>query len=132
MNFRMWRPIAPDQVEVWSWFLIDKAAPEEYKEAAYKGYLGSFGPSGTLEQDDTETWSRIVEVSKGLMMRDKHLNYNSVSNYLMGFNRVGPDESFPGPGKAYPTTYLDAIARSMHEQWLELISAGMFEEEAVK
>lgn len=110
--------------------MIDKAAPEDYKEAAYRGYLGSFGPSGTLEQDDTETWARIVEVSKGIMVRDKELNYNSVSNYLMGFNRVEPDETFPGPGKAYPTTYIDALARSMHEYWLELISKDMVKEDA--
>jgi phenylpropionate dioxygenase-like ring-hydroxylating dioxygenase large terminal subunit len=132
LNFRMWRPIGPEKVEVWCWFLIDKAAPEEYKEAAYKGYLGSFGPTGTLEQDDTETWARIAEVSKGLMMRDKELNYNNVSNYLMGFNRIEPDLSFPGPGTAYPTTYIDAIARSMHETWFKLISNDLFVKETVK
>jgi hypothetical protein len=128
----MWRPLGPDKVEVWCWFMIDKAAPEEYKEAAYKGYLGSFGPSGTLEQDDTENWARIVEVSKGLMMRDKELNYNNVNNYLMGLGRVEPDENFPGPGVAYPTTYLDAIARSMHEHWLKYISKGSFVKEESK
>jgi hypothetical protein len=118
-------------VEVWCWFMIDKAAPEEYKEAAYKGYLGSFGPTGTLEQDDTETWARIVEVSKGLMVRDKELSYNSVSNYLMGFDQVEPDESFPGPGIAYPTTYIDALSRSMHEHWLELISKDLLVKEEI-
>ncbi|MET3695759.1 phenylpropionate dioxygenase-like ring-hydroxylating dioxygenase large terminal subunit [Bacillus oleivorans] len=132
LNFRLWRPLGPDIVEVWCWFMIDKAAPEDYKEAAYRGYLGSFGPSGTLEQDDTELWARIVEVSGGLMMRDKELNYNSVSNYLMGFNRVEPDPTFPGPGKAYPTTYLDALARSMHEKWLELITKDLFVKEDMK
>jgi nitrite reductase/ring-hydroxylating ferredoxin subunit len=127
LNFRVWRPLGPDKVEVWCWFMIDKAAPEEYKEGAYKGYIGSFGPSGTLEQDDTETWARIVQASKGLMARDKELSYNSVCNYLMGFNRVEPDENFPGPGVAYPTTYLDALSRSMHEYWLELITKDLFE-----
>jgi phenylpropionate dioxygenase-like ring-hydroxylating dioxygenase large terminal subunit len=129
LNFRMWRPIGPEKVEVWCWFMIDKSAPEEYKEAAYRGYLGSFGPSGTLEVDDTENWARIVEVSKGLMARDKELNYNNISNYLMGFQRVEQDLNFPGPGTAYPTTYLDAIARSMHEQWFNLISEGLLERE---
>ncbi len=125
LNFRLWRPVGPEKVEVWCWFFIDKAAPEEYKKAAYKGYLGSFGPSGTLEQDDTETWARIVEVSGGSMMRNKELSYNNVSNYLMGHNRVEPDSSFPGPGTAYPTTYLDALAKSMHEKWLEYISRDL-------
>jgi phenylpropionate dioxygenase-like ring-hydroxylating dioxygenase large terminal subunit len=129
LNFRLWRPIGPDKVEVWCWFMIDKAAPEEYKEAAYRGYLGSFGPSGTLEVDDTENWARIVESSKGLMARDKELNYNNINNYLMGYGRVEPDPNFQGPGKAYPTTYLDAIARSMHETWFNLLSEGVMAKE---
>ncbi|MEW9670956.1 aromatic ring-hydroxylating dioxygenase subunit alpha [Ammoniphilus sp. 3BR4] len=129
LNFRVWRPLGPDKVEVWCWFMIDKAAPQEYKESAYKGYIGSFGPSGTLEQDDTETWARIVQANKGLMARDKELSYNSVSNYLMGFERVEPDANFLGPGVAYPTCYIDAISRSMHEYWLELLTKDLFEEE---
>ncbi|MBA4493565.1 aromatic ring-hydroxylating dioxygenase subunit alpha [Paenactinomyces guangxiensis] len=125
LNFRVWRPLGPDKVEVWCWFMIDKAAPEEYKEEAYKGYIGSFGPSGTLEQDDTEIWARVVQASKGIMARDKTLSYNNVFNYLMGFDRVEPDENFPGPGVAYPTCYLDALSRSMHEYWLEMLTRDL-------
>lgn len=127
LNFRVWRPLGPDKVEIWCWFMIDKAAPEDYKEAAYRGYIGSFGSSGTLEMDDTETWARIVQASKGIMSRDKELSYNNVSNYLMGFGRVEPDENFPGRGIAYPTTYLDAISRSLHEYWFELISKNLLD-----
>lgn len=129
LNFRLWRPLGPEKVEVWSWFMIDKAAPEQYKIDSYKGYLASFGPSGTLEMDDTENWARVVEASGGLMARDKELSYNSVLNYLMGYGRVEPDENFPGPGKAYPTTYLDAVSRSMHEYWFELMSKDILVKE---
>jgi phenylpropionate dioxygenase-like ring-hydroxylating dioxygenase large terminal subunit len=133
LNFRVWRPLAPDKVEVWCWFMIDKAAPEEYKEEAYKGYIGSFGPSGTLEQDDTEIWSRIVQASKGNMVRDKDLSYNSVNNYLMGLSTPEPDKNFPGPGTAYPTCYIDAVFRGMHEYWLELLTDDLpLEKEEVK
>jgi phenylpropionate dioxygenase-like ring-hydroxylating dioxygenase large terminal subunit len=132
LNFRLWRPLGPDRMEIWTWFMIDKAAPQEYKEGAYKGYLSSFGPTGTLEQDDTEIWARIVEASGGLMARDKSLSFDNVFNYLMGLDRVEPDDNFPGPGTAYPTTYLDAIARSMHEYWIELLSEGLQVEEEVK
>lgn len=129
LSFRVWRPLGPEKVEVWSWFMIDKAAPEEYKENAYKSYLGSFGASGTLEQDDTEIWARVVTGSKGLMVRNKELSYNNVSNYLMGFGKVMPDESFPGPGIAYPMIFNDALARNMHEYWFELMTRGLFDDE---
>jgi hypothetical protein len=129
LNFRVWRPIGPEKVEIWCWFMIDKAAPEAYKEEAYRGYIGSFGPSGTLEQDDTETWARIVQASKGIMARNKELSYNNVCNYLMGFERIEPDKTFPGPGVAYATCYIDAVSRSMHEQWLKLIAKDFLDTE---
>jgi hypothetical protein len=102
--------------------MIDKALPEDYKEKSYKGFIATFGAAGTLEQDDTENWARIVEASQGLMARDRNLSYNNMLNYLMGLDHLDPDENFPGPGKAYPTCYTDHIARSMHKYWLELIT----------
>ncbi|WP_042349570.1 aromatic ring-hydroxylating oxygenase subunit alpha [Bacillus massiliigorillae] len=123
LQFRIWRPISPDQVEIWVWYMIDKALPEEYKEKSYKGFLATFGAAGTLEQDDTENWARIVEASQGKMARDRKLSYNNVANYLMGFDNVEADPNFVGPGTAYPTCYTDHIARSMHKYWFELISA---------
>jgi phenylpropionate dioxygenase-like ring-hydroxylating dioxygenase large terminal subunit len=125
LNFRVWRPLGPDQIEIWSWFMIDKAAPEELKQEAYKGYIASFGPSGTLEQDDTEIWTRVAQTSKGIMARNRVFNYNHLLNYLMGFDRVQPVDDWPGPGVAYPTCYLDAISRSTHKYWFELLTRDM-------
>lgn len=102
LNFRVWRPIGPDKIEISVWYMIDKALPEDLKEKSYKGFLTTFGASGTLEQDDTETWARIVEASQGRMARDRKLSYNNVFNYLMGLDHVEPDEDFPGPGIAIP------------------------------
>lgn len=132
LNFRVWRPLAPDKVEVWSWYLIDKEAPEEYKEKSYLAYLGTFGPTGIFEQDDVEIWARINQASNGLMARDKELSYNSVLNYLMGLDRVQPDENYPGPGKAYPIAFNDALSRSMHEKWLELLLQDHSKKEGVR
>ncbi|MBM4765160.1 SRPBCC family protein [Bacillus sp. B15-48] len=121
LNFRIWRPLAPDKVEVWSWCLIDKAAPEDYKEKSYYAFLSTFGPSGMLEQDDAEIWSRVAQASRGQMAQDKELSYNNFLNYLMGLDRVQPDESFPGPGVAYPLCFLDTLSRSMHKRWIDLL-----------
>lgn len=122
LTLRLWRPMGPDKIEIWSWFLIDKAAPEDYKVSSLKGYIASFGPSGTLEMDDTEIWTRVAQASKGRMARDKYLSYNNLLNYMMGMDEVRPDESWPGPGVAYPTCYVDAALRGMHDYWLELMT----------
>ncbi|WAH35694.1 aromatic ring-hydroxylating oxygenase subunit alpha [Alicyclobacillus dauci] len=124
VNFRTWRPLAPDKIEVCSWLLVDKDAPESFKEASYKSYIGSFGPAGTLEQDDGEIWTRVVDASKGYMIQHKDVHYDNVLNYIMGLDRVEPDESWPGPGVAYPTCYLDAISRAFYEQWVDMLLAS--------
>lgn len=120
VNFRVWRPAAPDRVEVWSWCLVDRDAPTWHKEASYRAYISSFGPSGTLEQDDTEMWARVVDASRGIMARDKDLSYNNLLHYLMGQGRVEPDPAFPGPGTAYPGL-VDAVSNGIHLRWLELM-----------
>ena len=121
-NLRVWRPLGPRQVEIISWCLVYADATEEYKDDAYKGYIGSFGPSGTLEQDDTEIWTRIADVSKATMARNKNLDYNNYMNFLMGIGKYEQDTSWPGPGTAYATCFTDAIARSIHKRWFEIMS----------
>ncbi|GMA51157.1 hydrogenase [Alicyclobacillus contaminans] len=123
VNFRVWRPIGPAKIEITSWFMVDKQAPEAFKEASYLSYIGSFGPAGTLEQDDAEIWTRVVEASQGTMAQDKDVHYNNVLNYLMGLGRVEPDPTWPGPGIAYPTCYLDAISRAFYEHWIDALLA---------
>jgi phenylpropionate dioxygenase-like ring-hydroxylating dioxygenase large terminal subunit len=132
LNFRVWRPLAPDKVEVWSWHLIDKDAPQEYKEKSYVSFLSTFGPSGLLEQDDAEIWSRVTQASNGIMAQDKDLSYNSFLNYLMGMDRVQPNEDFPGPGVAYPLCFLDTLSRSMHKRWIDLLLAETYVKEEVR
>lgn len=124
LTLRVWRPLGPEKIEVISWCLVDKDAPEEHKQNAYKAYIGAFGASGTLEQDDVEIWSRVIEVSRGRMVRDKNLSYNNLLNYLMGIDHISPDPDFPGPGVAYPRTYTDHLTRGFHEQWLRLMKQG--------
>ncbi|WP_141335510.1 Rieske 2Fe-2S domain-containing protein [Paenibacillus sp. tmac-D7] len=121
LNMRVWRPIGPDSIEICSWVMIDKEANEEYKKEASRAYIISFGPGGTLEEDDTEIWTRITESSKAVMARNKDLSYDNVLNYLMGIDRVMPIENFPGPGKAYPTWLLDTAIRNFWEQWLKML-----------
>ncbi|MFB5189252.1 aromatic ring-hydroxylating oxygenase subunit alpha [Alicyclobacillus fastidiosus] len=119
VNFRVWRPVGPTKIEVTSWFMVDKEAPESFKQASYLSYIGSFGPAGTLEQDDAEIWTRVAETTHGTMAQDKDVHYNNALNYLMGLDRVEPDLTWPGPGTAYPTCYLDAISRAFYEHWVD-------------
>lgn len=73
VSIRMWYPKAADEMEIWSWTLVMKGAPEELKRIAALTSLRTFGPAGTFEQDDAWIWSGIQRGIGGLQGR-KQIN----------------------------------------------------------
>jgi hypothetical protein len=100
---------------VFSWFLVERDAPEEFKQLSAWSYLRSFGVSGTFEQDDTEIWTLITRGGGTMLGGRQPLNYR------MG-GEVEVDERWPGPGIAQPVTFSDASLRNFYERWLELMT----------
>lgn len=113
-SLRLWNPISADQTEIWSWCLIEKDAPREFKDAAYKAYLRGFGPSGVFEQDDMIVWSGPTRTSKGPVSR--HI----LQNISMGLKDSEPDPNFRGPGKVSvnKSRFLEANVRAFYRAWL--------------
>ncbi len=100
ISLRLWHPISESETEVLSWFAVDSAAPEDFKERSYKAYLMCFGSSGMFEQDDIENWASITTTAKGTMARRLLLNGR------MGLDRdnqplVAQYDDFSGPGVAF-------------------------------
>jgi phenylpropionate dioxygenase-like ring-hydroxylating dioxygenase large terminal subunit len=100
ISIRLWQPLSATRTEIFSWFAVDKLAPQWFKDASYKAYLMCFGSSGMFEQDDVENWTSITQMAKGQMA--KRLKLNS----RMGLDRAGrplhaPIEGWPAPGDAY-------------------------------
>ena len=114
LTFRVWNPIGPGKIEIFSWFLVEKDAPEEFKQLSSWSYLRSFGVSGTFEQDDAEIWTRITNGAGTSMGRQHKLNYQ------MGTHQE-PDPDWPGPGVAYPVNFTDVNLRNFYSRWLELM-----------
>jgi phenylpropionate dioxygenase-like ring-hydroxylating dioxygenase large terminal subunit len=99
-TMRLWQPISAEETEVVSWFVVDKAADEEFKRASYKAYQMCFGPSGMFEQDDMENWSSITRVAGGTMARRLQLN-NRMGLRTDDSPIAEPLTNFSGPGAAY-------------------------------
>ena len=74
ISIRMWQPISENETEVYSWFAVDSAAPEDYKRNSYKAYLMCFGSTGMFEQDDVENWVSLTNTAGGSMARRLLLN----------------------------------------------------------
>ncbi|GAA5117893.1 RHO alpha subunit C-terminal catalytic domain-containing protein [Haloechinothrix salitolerans] len=92
---RVWVPRGPHHMEVRSWTLVDRDAPQEVKDAQLRLVRTTFSPSGLLEQDDGENWSMCQDTLRGYISR--RLN----SNVRMGLD-MPIDSTAPGPGRVMP------------------------------
>ena len=100
ISVRQWQPVSERETEILSWFVVDAAAPEWFKEQSYKAYLMCFGTSGMFEQDDVENWVSITDMAAGTMAR--RLRLNSRMGMTLADKPIKPPlAGFSGPGTAY-------------------------------
>ncbi|MGW5518147.1 Rieske 2Fe-2S domain-containing protein [Nocardia africana] len=121
LTLRIWHPLGADKMEAWSFFLVEKDAPDWFKEESYKAYLRTFGISGAFEQDDAENWRSITGVLGGQFAKTGDLNYQ------MGRGVLETDPNWRGPGEAYPLDYAEANQRNFLEYWMQLMLADATE-----
>ena len=118
MSMRVWQPKGPNEFELLSWFLVEKEAPQEFKEASRDNYIRNFGASGMFEADDAEVWSGIARVTKGVTAK-KELKLH----YIMGLDAEHEPGNWPGPGKKIAqTTYTEQNSRNFFGYWAKLMS----------
>ena len=114
-TLRLWQPIGPHQIELTSWYLAEKEAPEEHKQAVLTEGLRSFGMSGMFEEDDIDIWSSIVTAGKGSIARTGTMNFETALNFK-------PVDDFPGPGRAYYPMLPECEQFNLLKHWKQVIS----------
>jgi len=120
-TIRQYHPRGPDATEVWSYCLVDAAAPQATKDAMRRIYTNGFGPSGLLEQDDGENWSHSTRGAKGTHGRTRRLNISMG----MGADTVQEDPS----GQSRIETVVNEHGQRWHYQsWQEWMNAESWEE----
>lgn len=74
-TMRIWQPRGPEQMEIWSWALVDKAAPPEVKSAVVQASLFRFSTAGVFEQDDMDNWAQVTSAARSVVGRRVPANY---------------------------------------------------------
>lgn len=113
-SIRVWHPRGPDKTEVWMWTYVDKAAPQEVKEAIRVSTLRSFGPAGTFEQDDTGNWEESTKTARGVVARRYPLNNQ------MGMGHERFDEDLMAWASDISTS--EHNQRAFYHRWSQLMS----------
>jgi nitrite reductase/ring-hydroxylating ferredoxin subunit len=119
----VWHPRGPHETEIWRWFLVDKAAPQEVKDFLRDYYIRYSGPAGMTEQDDMENWNYAHAASRGVIARRYPYNYQQglgteIENYEW--------EGFRLPGVVCDLTEARSSEhnlRNLYRRWAQLMEA---------
>jgi phenylpropionate dioxygenase-like ring-hydroxylating dioxygenase large terminal subunit len=93
-SWRVWLPKGPDRFELFHWTLVERDAPAELRDSVNLMTAATFGVSGFVEADDTDTWPMQAQAARGAVGRGQKLRYQAIT----GENKP-PD--WPGPGQVY-------------------------------
>ena len=111
-TIRVVHPKGPNEMELWSFCLVEAAAPPEVKAEMRSRLTRTFSPSGMHEQDDAINWEHVQAGLGGVIQQETALNYT------MG---LGHDAEFDD----YPGRVADALhdmgARNFYRRYRELL-----------
>jgi phenylpropionate dioxygenase-like ring-hydroxylating dioxygenase large terminal subunit len=110
-SWRVWVPKGPEAFELFSWTMVERDAPQELRDQMRIMTAATFGASGFVEVDDTDTWPVQTKASLGAIGRNQKLRYQAITG-------EGKPEGWPGPCKVY-----DGFAKddSQWEFWVEYL-----------
>jgi phenylpropionate dioxygenase-like ring-hydroxylating dioxygenase large terminal subunit len=122
ISLRLWQPVNEAETEVFSWFVVDRDAPDDFKSRSYAAYLRCFGSSGMFEQDDVENWTSITTTAAGSMAQQLLLN-SRMGLLSDDTELVAPlsRDQFAGPGLAR-TGYSEYNQRQLLRRWADCLS----------
>lgn len=113
--WKMWHPRGPEEIEVWTWTMVEKNMPTELKRRIQKETIRTFGTAGTLESDDGQNFGACTATGKG-----RAAGKGRVTN-IMGAGRDGRHPKFPG--LVADNNYSELAARGFYRFWREIMEA---------
>ncbi|MBW2419701.1 MAG: Rieske 2Fe-2S domain-containing protein [Deltaproteobacteria bacterium] len=114
-TLRISHPRGPGRSEYWSWWVVEKNAPDFVKKALQGNYTNFFGPGGLLEQEDSEAWMQQY-TGASIDYADDHRFY-----YGLGFEEEEDHEEIPGRvGSCFNEHY----ARAYYQRWQRELASG--------
>jgi phenylpropionate dioxygenase-like ring-hydroxylating dioxygenase large terminal subunit len=111
---RLWQPAGAGRLQVWSWHLVEKNAPDWWKRLGKQMYVQTFGTSGMFDQDDTENWEAQTRNATASLARQGEV----MLHYEMGIESE-PLTDFPGPGRVFDGKFSEAAGRTYYRVWLD-------------
>jgi 3-phenylpropionate/trans-cinnamate dioxygenase alpha subunit len=123
-TMRLWHPRGPNKMEVWSWAIVDKAAPPEIKDAMRFASQYRFSPTGVFEQDDMDNWIQVTGAARSVIGR------RYPANYQMSLSEPAAEIGLRG---RLASRWSDSNQLSLYVHWAKMLEAKDWSElEGVK
>jgi 3-phenylpropionate/trans-cinnamate dioxygenase subunit alpha len=118
-TIRVWHPRGPDKMEIWSWAVVDRAAPQAIKEKMRFVSQYRFSPGGVFEQDDMDNWAQVTGSAKSLIGRRYPANYQMSGNE--------PPIELDLPGRTM-SRFSDNNQLNLYMHWAKVLEAKNWSE----
>jgi 3-phenylpropionate/trans-cinnamate dioxygenase subunit alpha len=118
-TLRVWQPRGPDQMEVWSWAIVDKAAPPKTKDTMRFVSQYRFSPTGVFEQDDMDNWIQVTGAARSVIGR------RFPANYQMGSSEEVTETDLRG---RLSSRWSDSNQLSLYLHWAKMLEAKSWSE----
>lgn len=119
-TFRVWQPRGPDEIELHTWTLVNKSAPEDIKERYRRGTMITFSPSGVFEMDDGENFEYSTRTNRGRVTREQDL--------FLGLGLGSRIEHPELPGNVFQGQINEANQRAYYQRWLDFMKADSWDD----
>ncbi len=117
---RVWQPRGPNKIELYTWVVVNKNAPERIKELWRRGAMMTFSPTGVFEMDDGENWEYCTKTSRGVVTRYQDLYVG------LGMNSYMPNSELPG--NVFKGQLNEANSRAFYQRWKDLLQADSWKQ----
>lgn len=117
---RVWQPRGPNKMELFTWVVVNKSAPEEVKEKWRKGAMMTFSPTGVFEMDDGENWEYCTKTAKGRVTAQQDL--------FVGLGMDSLKTDTPLPGNVYEGQLNEANSRAFYQYWYDMLNSRSWSE----
>jgi 3-phenylpropionate/trans-cinnamate dioxygenase alpha subunit len=106
-------------MEIWSWAIVDRAAPPQIKEAMRFVSQYRFSPTGVFEEDDMDNWIQVTGAARSVIGR------RFPANYQMSLSEEISETDLRG---RLASRWSDSNQLSLYMHWAKVLEAKNWSE----